>query len=140
MCFTTLSFMRIIAASRSISGGCTSWEHWWNVHHLMKLAQLFSTSQFCAQPPTVWEACHKELWNHQTNYWSKWKPRNDVWDRGRPTVEFGPVNYVIYIPSQFHICHDLVFSQFTDGMFRWNRQLRWKCSDFLHGLHRPWLP
>jgi len=36
---------------------------------------------------------------------------------GRGTADFGLMNYVIYISSQFYTCHDPVFYQFTDGMF-----------------------
>jgi len=56
----------------------------------------------------LWEACHKEHWNHQSSHWWKWKPRNVMWDRG--TVHFGLLNYVIYIPSQFNTCHDPFFT------------------------------
>ena len=141
-CFTTLSFMCTIAASRTQEAFQTGDAHhgsigemfatWWNWHNcFLRHSSLHSH---------LWKACHKELWNHQSNHRWKWKLRNNVWDRGRPTVDFGLVHYVIYLSSQFDTGHDSVLYQFRDGMFRLKRQLRWNCFDFLHGLHRPWLP
>ena len=78
---------------------------WWNWHNCFPRHSSLHSH--------LWKACHKQLWNHQSNPWWKWKPRNDVWDRG--TVDFGLVNFVIYIPSQFNTCYDPVFLP----VYRW---------------------
>ena len=99
--------MCIIAASRSISDwGWTSWSigemfvTWWNWHNCFPRQSSLHRH--------LWKASHKEFWNHQSNHWWKWKPRNDVWDRG--TVDFGLVNYGPLYSSQFNTCHDPVFT------------------------------
>ena len=100
-------FMCIIAASRSISN--------WDAHH-GSIGEMFVTwwnwhncfPRHSSVHSHLWEVCHKELWNYQSNHWWKWKPRNDVWDTG--TVDFGLVNYVIYFHPKLILVMILFFT------------------------------
>ena len=71
----------------------------------MKLAQLFSTSQFCAQPPMK-SMPQRAL---KSSKQSLMKMKTQKRCVGQSTVDFGLVIYVIYIQFQFNTCHDFVF-------------------------------